>query len=192
MDHLGAVFTLMGEPRRKHEASAAAWERVEANFDAPVPDDYKKIVQAYAPVQVNWHLYFLHPEEDLEIWMGQTIEAFRGTSWDEDVICPGFEDSGPLFGGRAGMVPLATTDRGEYVFAAREEKAAAWRILTCDGEEQDFYEYRMGFAEWLHGWLSGGDMFGPDSSVYYPGPVRLERPPKGPGEPSLVWEGPER
>jgi hypothetical protein len=192
MDHMGAVFAMMGEPRRAHDDSAAAWERLEASLDVVVPDDYRKVVEAYAPVQVNWHLYFLHPAEDLGMWMERTIESFRETTWDEDVMCPGFEETGPRFGGGKGMVPLATTDRGEYVFAARHANADSWRILTCDGDEQDFYEYRMGFAEWLYGYLIGGDMVGPDSSAFYPGPIRLERSPRTRGERPVVWHGPER
>ncbi|MFE5486637.1 SMI1/KNR4 family protein [Streptomyces sp. NPDC056527] len=192
MDHLAAVLAMLGEPRRAHEDSAAAWERLEADCDVELPDDFKRIVEAYAPVEVNRHLVLLHPSEDLGMWIGKTNEAFQGTAWDEDVACPGFEETGPQFGGRMGLVPLATTDRGDYVFAARNEKACGWRMLTCDGDEQDFYEYRMGFAEWLHGWLTGGDMVGPDSAVFYPGPLRLERWARTAGEPSLVWEGTAR
>lgn len=190
MDHLAAVLAMMGEPRRTHDHSAGAWQHLEASCDVAVPDDYKSIVEAYAPVEVNWHLHLLHPSEDLGMWIGRTIEAFRDTVWGDDVACPGFEETGPQFGGRTGLVPLAGTDRGDYVFAARD--GDVWRILTCDGNEQDFYEYRMGFAEWLHGWLTGGDMVGPDSSVFYPGPLRLERFTRTAGEPSLVWEGPPR
>ncbi|MFF8607692.1 SMI1/KNR4 family protein [Streptomyces sp. NPDC015346] len=192
MNHMEALLVMMGEPRKVSADSTAAWGRIEERLDVAVPDDYKEIVEAYAPVQVNWHLYFLHPCEDLENWMRQTIETFRETTWDEDVMCPGFEEAGPQFGGRAGMVPLATTDRGEYVFAARGENSNDWRILTCDGDEQDFYEYQMGFAEWLHGYLIGGDMVGPGSSVYHPGPLRMERWTRVPGESPLIWEGPAR
>ncbi|MFF3317356.1 SMI1/KNR4 family protein [Streptomyces sp. NPDC003035] len=182
----------MGEPRTAYAAPSTAWEHIEANLNITFPEEYKRIVETYAPVQVNWHLDLPHPSEDLDIFLRQTIEAFRETSWGEGVACPGFEKTGPRFGGRTGMVPLATTDRGEYVFAARDREGNSWRILTCDGDEQDFYEYRMGFAEWLHGYLTGGDMVGPGSSVFYPGPLRLERWTRVPGESSIVWEGPER
>jgi hypothetical protein len=192
MDHLGAVFAMMGEPHATHDDSISAWERMEARLGVVVPDDYRKIVDTYAPVQVNWHLYLGHPADALGAWMEQTIHAFRGTTWDEDVVCPGFEATGPVFGGENGMVPLADTDRGEYVFAARESSAGTWRILACDGDEQDFYEYRMGFAEWLHGYFTGGDMVGPESAVFYPGALRLERPVQTAGEHPLVWHGPDR
>ncbi|GGR39675.1 SMI1/KNR4 family protein [Streptomyces roseolus] len=192
MQHLEAVFAVLGEPSPAHADSDAAWRRLEAGLGVALPDDCKRIVEAYAPAQANRHLYLLHPSEDLAPWTEQTMRAFRDTSWDEDVACPGFEETGPRFGGRAGMVPLATTDRGEYVFAAKGGQADGWRILTCDGDEQDFHEYRMGFAEWLHRYVAGGDMVGPGSAVFPPGPVRMERPAAPAGGAPVVWPGAER
>jgi len=162
--HLGAVFALLGEPRAAG-ADRAAWERLEETLGVTLPEDYRAVVDAYAPAQLNRQLYLLHPADDLALWMEQTLRAFRNTSWDDGVVCPGFEETGPRFGGRTGLVPLATSDRGDHVFAVRDDVPDGWRILTCDGDEQDFYEYRMGFAEWLHGYLTGGDMVGPDSAA---------------------------
>ncbi|WP_234388773.1 MULTISPECIES: hypothetical protein [Streptomyces] len=35
----------------------------------------------------------------------------------------------------------------------------------------------MSFAEWLYRYLIGGDLAGPKSSAYYPGPVKLQHLP---------------
>ncbi|MER6481787.1 hypothetical protein [Streptomyces filamentosus] len=40
----------------------------------------------------------------------------------------------------------------------------------------------MTFAEWLYRYLTGEEMAGWDSATSYPGPVRLEYLPTGPGE----------
>ncbi len=44
----------------------------------------------------------------------------------------------------------------------------------------------MTFAEWLYRYLFGEEMAGWDSAAFYPGPVRLEFPPAGPGQPTRV------
>lgn len=50
----------------------------------------------------------------------------------------------------------------------------------------------MGFSEWLYGYLSGGDMFGPDSAAFYPGPLLLESMPLTVEDRSISWRGPQR
>ncbi|MHC5702628.1 SMI1/KNR4 family protein [Streptomyces tirandamycinicus] len=192
MDYLRAVFAMLGESTAPSEGSARQWRALEARLGTVRPDDYEAVVDAYAPVQMNGHLYLVSPDEGLAEYIERVVEEFRDTSWRDDVACPGFERTGPRFGGAAGMIPLADTDRGDYVFSVREPDTGAWRILTCDGDEQDFHEYRMSFAEWLHGYLEGGDMIGPGSSVFYPGPVRMERWSRVRGERPLVWHGPDR
>lgn len=67
-----------------------------------------------------------------------------------------------------------------------------WRILACNGDEQDFYEYRMPFGEWLYRYLTGEDMPGPGSAVFYPGPVVFESMPMAAGDEPITWIGPDR
>ncbi|MGQ4344093.1 SMI1/KNR4 family protein [Streptomyces sp. SAS_275] len=151
------------------------------------------IVENYAPVQLNGHLFLNHPVTprwNLGEWMADTIESFTRSDLS-GVVCPGFSD-GPSFGGPSGLIPLLDTDRGEYAFGVAGPGAGEWRILVCDGDEPDFYEYRMCFSEWLYRYLIGEDMFGPDSAVFYPGPVAFESMPMVPGELSRTWQGPAR
>ncbi|WP_329022315.1 SMI1/KNR4 family protein [Streptomyces sp. NBC_00690] len=192
MEPLQRVFAMMGEPDARY-ADPDAWNRLEEELGLALPEDYKTLVDGYAPIQVNGHLHLEHPAAPglgLSSFMAQTVEAFTSITWDEDVLCPGFESTGPLFGGEKGMVPLCSTDRGEYVFLAPKVDGEPGRLLTCDGDEQDFYEYRMSFGEWLSRYLTGDDMVGPHSAAFYPGPLLMERWPAG--QQSVEWYGPER
>ncbi|MFE9173318.1 SMI1/KNR4 family protein [Streptomyces kebangsaanensis] len=166
---------------------------LERCLGARLPADYKTIVDHYGPVQLNGHLFLSHPATDrwnLGRWMDKTVELFSGSDL-ADAECPGFPD-GPVFGGPDGLIPLISTDRGEYAFGIVGKAGKGWSILTCDGDEQDFYEYQMPFSEWLHRYLTGEDMFGPGSAVFYPGPVVFESMPTTEVEQSRTWLGPER
>ncbi|MFI0086368.1 hypothetical protein [Streptomyces bobili] len=98
----------------------------------------------------------------------QTVTAFTRRDLTE-AECPGFRQ-GPLFGGSEGLIPLTSTDRGEYLFGAADTRSGHWRILACNGVEQDFQEYRMPLSEWLHHYLAGESTFGPGNAVFYSAP----------------------
>ncbi|TGZ12773.1 hypothetical protein DV517_68570 [Streptomyces sp. S816] len=73
--------------------------------------------------------------------------------------------------------------------ATRSWNLGAWMKSTVDAfsasdlsDAQDFYEYRMSFAEWLYRYLAGEDMFGPGSAAFYPGPVVFESMPMAAGD----------
>jgi hypothetical protein len=76
--------------------------------------------------------------------MEWTISAFSRSDLS-DAKCPGFQD-GPRFGGAAGLIPLASTDRGEHLFGTVDADSGEWRFLVCNGGEQDFYECRVSSA----------------------------------------------
>ncbi|MFF4837051.1 SMI1/KNR4 family protein [Streptomyces sp. NPDC001315] len=180
-------------PTNSAPPPTAAWDELERGLGVQLPDDYKEIVVGYGPVQLNGHLYLSHPSTDrwnLGRWMEETVEAFSRSDLSE-AECPGFP-YGPVFGGPAGLIPLLSTDRGEYVFGVFDTASKEWRLLACDGDELDFYEYRMSFSEWLYWYLSGDDMFGPDSAVFYPGPIVFESLPMTESERSTKWYGPGR
>ncbi|MDX3593783.1 hypothetical protein PV749_21945 [Streptomyces sp. ID03-2B] len=54
-DYLQAVFTMLG-PGEERYAAPAAWLSLEEELGRTFPGDYKQIVDAYAPVQINGHL----------------------------------------------------------------------------------------------------------------------------------------
>ncbi|MFF9063717.1 hypothetical protein ACF09E_00015 [Streptomyces sp. NPDC014891] len=60
-DYLQAVFDMLG-PAESRYPDPAAWLRLEQELGRELPTDYKAIVDAYAPVQLNGHLYLSsHP-----------------------------------------------------------------------------------------------------------------------------------
>ncbi|MFG2435793.1 hypothetical protein [Streptomyces sp. NPDC048508] len=51
-DHVQTVFALLG-PGDGRFADAAVWHRLEEDVGRALPADYKQVVDAYAPVQIN-------------------------------------------------------------------------------------------------------------------------------------------
>ncbi|MFE1437423.1 SMI1/KNR4 family protein [Streptomyces sp. NPDC058739] len=190
--HLDSVTRMLG-PACNDSTSQDAWADLEHDLAVGLPVDYKAIVASYGPVQLNGHLFLHHPATvrwNLATWISRTVEQFPESDLGE-AECPGFPD-GPAFGGPDGLIPLISSDRGEYVFGVAPVGGGEWTILACNGDEQDFFEYAMPFAEWLYRYLSGEDMFGPGSAVFYPGPVVFESLPMSEMEGSRSWYGPER
>ncbi|MEU1618877.1 hypothetical protein ABZ479_16475 [Streptomyces sp. NPDC005722] len=91
------------------------------------------------------------------------------------------------FGTRKGLWPIADTDRGETVLlsAAADDTRI---VVSC---HDTWAEHRMSFAEWLHRYLIGEDMTGPNSAAFHP-PVRLQHLPMSAGERTRPWYGPDR
>ncbi|MFG2978218.1 SMI1/KNR4 family protein [Streptomyces sp. NPDC048331] len=119
-DYHQAVVGLLGKPMHVF-ANHVAWQPIEESIGTSLPQDYKDLIDAYAPVQVNGHLRLEHPVNEsyeLGAWIDETVEDFQEMDWEAGFSCPGYEKSGPSFGGHGGMIPLACTDRSEYVFLA--------------------------------------------------------------------------
>ncbi|MFD4907543.1 SMI1/KNR4 family protein [Kitasatospora purpeofusca] len=95
------------------------------------------------------------------------------------------------FGTKDGLVPITSTDRGEYIFLAPLPDRTGHRICAVDHDGY-WYEYRMSFSEWLYRYLVGENMVGPNSSAFYPGPVLLEPLPMSPDDRPAPMYGPER
>ncbi|MFV5996115.1 SMI1/KNR4 family protein [Streptomyces sp. NPDC056231] len=197
-DYLQVVINMIGTPENRY-ADPAAWPRLEGELGLKLPADYKSIIDAYAPIKLNGHLYLSHPAThrwNLGQWIQDTIRAFSDVDWDELDLDPD-EDPRELFGLEEltfgtpnGLWPLASTDRGETVFLA-EPGGQGERLIIADGDGW-WAEHRTPFAEWLHRYLIGDDMTGPNSSAFYPGPVKLEHLPMSPGERTQPYHGPDR
>ncbi|CAL9575174.1 hypothetical protein SUDANB120_04934 [Streptomyces sp. enrichment culture] len=195
-DHQAAAMAVLG-PGRNRYADPAAWAQLHAELGFELPGDYRAIVDAYAPVRLNGHLYLSHPateRRNLGRWIRQTVRAWSEVDWDD--VAPD-EDPRLLcglkslrFGGDDGLWPLASTDRGETVFLADAGTASAW-LLVEDGEG-GWTRYDMGFAEWLHRYLVGEDTAGPNSPAFHPGPVELVSLPMAPEDRPAPWYGPDR
>jgi hypothetical protein len=193
--YLTALFGVLGRGESRY-ADPSAWERLERTLGFGLPEDYKRVVDAFAPADINGHLTLAHPATErfnLGTWIRETSEAWAQVPWDEyrpegdprDIL--GTKEL--RFGTRDGLLPCASTDRGETLFFAPGAAGARWRIFIDDGEGE-FFEYNMSFSQWLYLYVSGEDMVGPDSSAYYPGPIALQRLPMTPGERPPITYGP--
>ncbi|MFD8020471.1 hypothetical protein ACFV6G_08610 [Streptomyces lavendulae] len=200
-DYLQAVFAMLGPAENRYN-DPAAWLHLEQQIDRRLPADYKAIVDAYAPVQLNGNLYLSsHPAC---AWrnLGQEIRSeaegwSEWRSWESDDLEP---DADPRvicnrsqinFGSSDGLIPLASTDRGAAVFLAPEVHGYSDGIVV-QGSEGDWVGHAMGFAEWLYRYLIGEEMAGWASGALHPGPVLLEYLPTGPDERTREAYGPAR
>lgn len=198
-DYLQAVFAMLG-PGEERFADPAAWLGLEEELGRKLPMDYKQIVDAYAPVQINGHLCLSHPAS--EWWnLGEEIrrvsEAWPESAWESHVTGP---DDDPRvfcnlpqlsFGTAEGLVLLAATDQGAAVFGARQVHGSSNGVVV-QGEEGDWAGHSMTFAEWLYRYLIGEEMTGWDSATFSSGPVLLEYLPTVPGQHTRDAHGPER
>lgn len=198
IDYLAATMAMLG-PAENRYANPAAWERLHAQLGIRLPNDYQALVDAYAPIQLNGHLYLHHPATEpwnLGQWISDTVRAWNDVPWEE-LDLDADEDPRALFGlmelsfgTRDGLWPITSTDRGETLFLMTEDDTAP-RFLVEDGEG-GWVRYDMSFAEWLYRYLIGEDMAGLNTSAFYPGPVQLRRLPMTADERPQPWTGPDR
>ncbi|MFJ3198608.1 SMI1/KNR4 family protein [Streptomyces griseoviridis] len=163
-----------------------------------LPEEFKEIVDAYAPVQLNGHLYLSHPATErwnLAERIRRTARSWSQIEWDE-----GEPEGDPraslgtsdlVFGTPDGLIPICGTDRGEEIFYASRGTSGHGSLFVETGEGE-FFEYSFSFAEWLYLWLTGEEVTGPGGSAFYPGPVVLQDLPMTPGEQPEKRYGPPR
>lgn len=194
---LGRVLGMLGEPSWRYR-DPGAWHELEGELGVRFPADYKEIVDAYAPVHLNGHLYLSHPAT--ERWnlgerIRRTSEAWSQVEWDE-----GEPEGDPrvslgvpelVFGTPEGLIPICGTDRGEEVFYAPLGARRNGSLFVENGEGE-FFEYGFSFAEWLYRWLVGEEVTGPGGSAFYPGPVALRDLPMASGDRPETRHGPPR
>ncbi|MEU6176658.1 SMI1/KNR4 family protein [Streptomyces coeruleorubidus] len=189
MNYRERLAALLGTPRRR--GNTEAWTSLERELGVGLPSDYKEFIDGYAPVRLNGHLHFNHPAHadwNLKKWIIETVEIYRDLDWVE-LSCPDFASEDPRFGGPDQLIPFCESDRGECFFFKPGEEP---RIYVYVGSDDDFYRYDVGFAEWLYRYLQGEDMAGPNSSAFYPGPVRFDALPGAEVGDEQFWFGPER
>ncbi|MFD0367665.1 SMI1/KNR4 family protein [Streptomyces sp. NPDC127114] len=197
-DYLAATMAMLG-PAQNRCPDPTAWDQLHAQLDIRLPTDYQALVDAYAPIHLNGHLYLFHPATErwnLGQWITDTVRAWNDVPWDE-LDLDADEDPRVLFGltelsfgTRNGLWPIASTDRAEMIFLMAADDTAPW-FLVEDGEG-GWARYDMSFAEWLYRYLIGEDMAGPNTSAFYPGPVQLCRLPMTTDERPEPWSGPDR
>ncbi|MFF7639831.1 SMI1/KNR4 family protein [Streptomyces canus] len=188
---------MLGEPLWRYRAPGT-WDELERELGVALPSDYKEIVDAYAPVQINGHLYLSHPAT--ERWnLGERIRR-TSDSWSQIEWEEGEPEGDPrvslrspelVFGTADGLIPICGTDRGEEIFYAPRGALGAGSLFVENGEGE-FFEYSFSFAQWLYLWLVGEEVTGPGGSAFYPGPVVLQDLPMTPDERPEKRYGPPR
>ncbi|MER5275196.1 SMI1/KNR4 family protein [Streptomyces sp. NPDC002809] len=195
-DHLTAVLAMLG-PAENRYADPGAWDRLHSELGIRLPADYRVLVDAYAPIELNDNLYLPHPATgrwNLGEWIQETVRSCSEIPW-EQLHLEADEDPRPLvapralgFGTADGLWPLARADDDTLFLDAGSTTP---RLLVED-ENRIWTEYRMGFAEWLRRYLNGEEMTGPWSATPDPGPVKLRRLPMSRTERPEPWWGPDR
>ena len=89
-DYLPALFAMLA-PGEDRYADPAAWLSLEEELGRTFPADYKRIVDAYAPVQINGHLTLSHPASSR--WnLGKEIrsasEVWADSTWESYITGP--------------------------------------------------------------------------------------------------------
>ncbi|MEV6331205.1 hypothetical protein [Streptomyces sp. NPDC051909] len=126
-----AAATAMVGPAQNRYADPAAWDRLHEELGIRLPTDYQTLVDAYAPIRLNGHLYPHHPATERRN-LGQdirdTVRPWSEASWED--LDP---DQDPCLllgltelslGTRNGLWPIASTDRGETLFLMTADDTA--------------------------------------------------------------------
>lgn len=82
--NLAAAMAMLGPAENRH-ADPAAWDLLHAELGIQLPPDYRIVVDAFAPIQINGHLYLSHPAT--EWWnLGQDIRG-QIQAWSDGERC---------------------------------------------------------------------------------------------------------
>ena len=132
------------------------WTEVEREFGLEFPADFREIVNAYGPVQINGQLYLAHPAGHLLHNLGESIrgdlELFREQDMAEYLPSPAGANPGEL-------VPVASARTGEWVFLrVPESPSAPWRVVVVELDSPAWTLHEMTFGEWLLAYLRGEDV----------------------------------
>lgn len=123
-EYLPRVMAVLGKETGRR-LDPEVWERIEDDLGFALPDDYKALVDAYAPVKLNGHLILNHPETprwNLREFIRDTCLAWSEIPWGDDV------DGDPRvvlnlaemeFGTLHGLTPIASADSGQTIFWQR-------------------------------------------------------------------------
>ncbi len=85
---LREVLDVLGDPPSRHVRSNDAWRNLENDLGFALPDDYKTIIDTYAPVHLYGHLYLHHPATErwnLRHWINETVTAWSEVEWEDEL-----------------------------------------------------------------------------------------------------------
>ncbi|MFF2951481.1 SMI1/KNR4 family protein [Kitasatospora sp. NPDC057965] len=173
MDYLEKLRAVIG-PAGGPGVAAANWRELEGELGVTLPEDFKVLTEWYAPIRIGWSIRISNPgtvNYNLGSHIRETVAAYQACSFSLDNF-PGFSRT-LGFGGPDGLIPVSGTAHGEEVFLFNDHLRGRWQIVVFVGADLEFYQYDMGFAEWLYRYLVGEDMAGPNSAQDFPNPLPL-------------------
>ncbi|MFE7588085.1 hypothetical protein ACFU6K_01705 [Kitasatospora sp. NPDC057512] len=192
MEFIDRIFRLIG-PGGRNSVSAEAWCAVSHAAGVELPDDYKQIVETYAPVCLSSHLTIRHPDTEffnLAAWLSSSLADLAVLDWIAN-DGPEYHGEVPTFGGPYGLIPVASTDRRETVFLRqRAAETGDWVVVSLAADGGVFHEFEQSFSEWLFRYLSGEEMVGRNSAIRHRDRLLVENLPKFPGDIVTSRRGP--
>ncbi|MFE7531699.1 hypothetical protein ACFU7Y_39250 [Kitasatospora sp. NPDC057542] len=191
MEFIDRIFGLIGVGERR-SASAEGWRAVGQAAGVELPDDFKRIVEAYAPVCLSSHLTIRHPDTEffnLADWLSSSLADLAVLDWIANEG-PKYHGEVPTFGGPYGLIPVASTDRRETVFLRQCAETGDWVVVSPSADEGVFHEFEQSFSEWLFRYLSGEEMVGRNSAIRHRDRLLVENLPKFPGDVMTSRRGP--
>jgi hypothetical protein len=170
-DLLDELFRLAPPPKSPTAPGhPGEWGRVEQALGTPLPEDYKRIIEAYGRGCFNDLFYLFNPfsrrvqtllrqvgtpehGEDLD-WaypVDSCLEQYQlHGAIENPEVCPfgTFPEPGGLF-------PLGGDTNGGYAFWLTSGRPAEWTLAVFDDDFSECERYPMPLVEFLVLWLSG-------------------------------------
>jgi hypothetical protein len=171
---INSLLRLVPPPSNPREAEGS-WERVEEVLGVELPDDYKRLIEAYGTGTFSEFIWVLNPfssNPNLNLIEQSTrqLGALRELREQFGEWSP--FDLHPTPGG---LLPVAITDNGDVVHWLTDGKADEWTIVVNEGRSPEYEQFDCGIAGFLERLAAGSltsEIF-PDLS---PAAVRQFRP----------------
>lgn len=144
------------------------WPEVERILGTTLPDDYKRLINAYGTGKFSQFLYVLNPfaqKTERNFWRikNDILDAYRASrrQFPEDFPDPPFPEL-------HGFLPWARTDNGNEIYWQTSGEPDQWPIIMFESRRGSLERYELAPTEFITGLLSGGI-----KSNIFPSPDRL-------------------
>jgi hypothetical protein len=148
----GQLVDLLGVPSRDAPYS---WTDIEAAIGAPVPGDYRELIDRTGPVIIDEWLCLFGPGRDNRNADIVDLVVERERAW---LV---FRESGielkeRYFAAGARLLAFAAVESNYFFWHARPGKSAdGWPVVIVDADLEDWYEFDMSATECIYKVLVG-------------------------------------